>query len=148
MDYVCLQYIFGQLIGEIHSYHPDMAVWLIKKPPAIRQVLNCSLGKCDDIYNRFFDGVTDGWKAYANDNGISENAYSVFYPDSGNAGDQLAKVVEAIDNGANVIILGGWNWDAKKAIGLAKRYPLVCFLSFEFKEDVLPANMVSLAFGP
>lgn len=83
---------------------------------------------------------------YVNSNGLQEGAYDIYIAEDSGSSSKAAKVSEAVDDGATVIILGGFSWD-NAVVKIVKKYPNVCFLSFELTAKSYPSNMINITFA-
>ncbi|NCB35697.1 MAG: hypothetical protein EOM58_06605, partial [Clostridia bacterium] len=96
--------------------------------------------------NQFIQAARSGLEAYIQERGLSDNAYGFYMPDNPGSDAKEAKIREAIDDGATVIILAGFLWNKTDA-KIVKNYPEVSFLSFEWDAKSYPANMINLTFA-
>lgn len=96
--------------------------------------------------NQYIQAVRNGLEAYIHEKGLSDDAYGLYMPDNPGADAKEAKIREAIDDGATVILLAGFLW-GKGDIKIVKNYPEVCFLSFEWEAKSYPSNMINLTFA-
>jgi len=96
--------------------------------------------------NTFIKAVQSGVEIYAHDMGLGEDAYGTYLPDGPSTDQKERKIQEAVDDGAEVILLVGYLWK-KDDVKIVAKFPTVSFLTFEWDAKTYPANMINLTFA-